>query len=156
MRLWAADEHLEDEDLLEMLNAGLIPLVVVDDSKARLWAQVLPAIQTHDDLVLREGGDIAFAFRKGSPQLKLALDAFVKKSAKGTLFGNVVFCKYLTEGDFVKNAAADKERRKLEISSPSSAASVTTTASTILCWQRRATRNRSSTIPSAAPLALWA
>jgi membrane-bound lytic murein transglycosylase MltF len=114
VRLWAADEHLEDEDLLEMLNAGLIPLVVVDDNKARLWAQVLPAIQSHDDLVVREGGDIAFAFRKGSPQLKSALDAFVKKTAKGTLFGNVVFSKYLTEGDFVKNAAADKERRKLE------------------------------------------
>jgi hypothetical protein len=33
---------LEDEDLLEMLNAGLLQAVVVDDWKARMWAQVLP------------------------------------------------------------------------------------------------------------------
>src|SRR3954471_9236474 len=37
LRLVGADEHLEDEDLLDMLNAGLIPLTVVDDHKARLW-----------------------------------------------------------------------------------------------------------------------
>ena len=51
---------------------------------------------------------------QGSPQLKSALDAFVRRTAKGTLFGNVVFSKYLADTDFVKDAAAEKERRKLE------------------------------------------
>ena len=74
LRLVEADEHLEDEDLLDMLNAGLIPLVVVDDHKARLWARVLPRIAVHEDLAVREEGRIAFAIRKRSPRLKAALD----------------------------------------------------------------------------------
>ena len=31
-------EALEDEDLLEMLDAGLLPVAVVDEHKARVWA----------------------------------------------------------------------------------------------------------------------
>src|SRR3954454_23483821 len=96
-RLVEADEHLEDEDLLEMLNAGLIPLVVVDDHKARLWARVLPKIAVHEDLAVREEGRIAFAIRKRSPKLKAALDAFVGKNGKGTTFGNIVFNRYLAD-----------------------------------------------------------
>src|SRR3954462_6693911 len=88
LRLVEADEHLEDEDLLDMLNAGLIPLTVVDDHKARLWAKLLPEIKVREGVSVREGGRIAFAVRKRSPRLKAALDAFVAKSGKGTTFGN--------------------------------------------------------------------
>jgi membrane-bound lytic murein transglycosylase MltF len=35
-----ANEYLEDEDLLEMVNAGLLPMVVVDNHKAKFWAQI--------------------------------------------------------------------------------------------------------------------
>ena len=80
LRLVEADEHLEDEDLLDMLNAGLVPLVVVDDHKAKLWAGVLSDIKVREDLALREGGRIAFVIRKKSPRLKAALDAFVAKT----------------------------------------------------------------------------
>lgn len=62
--LEAAPEALEDEDLLEMLNAGLIPLIVVDQHKALFWKQVFPKIQVHDNVVLREGGDIAWRYAK--------------------------------------------------------------------------------------------
>src|SRR3954467_3499529 len=114
LRLVEADEHLEDEDLLDMLNAGLIPLVVVDDHKAGLWAKVLPRITVHEDLAVREEGRIAFAIRKRSPRLKAALDAFVGKNGKGTTFGNVVFNRYLADADFVKDASSEAERRKFE------------------------------------------
>src|SRR4051812_17134426 len=113
-RLVEADEHLEDEDLLDMLNAGLIPLVVVDDHKAGLWAKVLPRITVHEDLAVREEGRIAFAVRKRSPRLKAALDAFVGKNGKGTTFGNVVLGRYLADADFVKDASSEAERRKFE------------------------------------------
>jgi membrane-bound lytic murein transglycosylase MltF len=114
LRLVEADEHLEDEDLLDMLNAGLIPLTVVDDHKARLWAKLLPRIGVREELAVREGGRIAFAIRKRSPRLKAALDAFVGKHEKGTTFGNVVFDRYLAETDFVRDAASEAERRKFE------------------------------------------
>ena len=112
--LVAADEHLEDEDLLEMLNAGLIPLTVVDDHKAGLWARVLPKIKVREDLFVREGGRIAFAIRKRSPKLKAALGAFVAKHGKGTTFGNVVFGRYLASTDFVKDAESGSDQRRFD------------------------------------------
>src|SRR3954447_14377241 len=114
LRLVEADEHLEDEDLLDMLNAGLIPLTVVDDHKARLWARVLPEIKVREDVAVREGGRIAFALRKQSPKLKAALDAFVAKTGRGTTFGNIVFARYLTDNDFVKDVSGEADRRKFE------------------------------------------
>ena len=67
MKIDPAPEALDDVDLLEMLSAGLLPLTVVDDHLARFWAEVFDGITPREDLVLREGGQIAWAFRKGSP-----------------------------------------------------------------------------------------
>jgi membrane-bound lytic murein transglycosylase MltF len=114
LRLVEANEHLEDEDLLDMLNAGLIPLMVVDDHKARLWAKMLPKITVREDISVREEGRIAFAIRKQSPKLKAALNAFVGKNEKGTTFGNIVFNRYLADTDFVKDASSAADRRKFE------------------------------------------
>ena len=76
-------DALEDEDTLEMLNAGLLALVVVDDWKGRMWAQVLPKITVREDLVLRSTGVIGWAIRKGSPQLEAAiLDFYVNYGKK--------------------------------------------------------------------------
>jgi membrane-bound lytic murein transglycosylase MltF len=69
-------EALEDEDLMEMANAGIVDLLVVDDWKARIWAQILPGLRVRDDLVLRDAGRIGWAIRKGSPLLAAALDDF--------------------------------------------------------------------------------
>ena len=78
-----APETLEDEDLLEMTNAGLVQYVVVDDFLARFWASVLPAIKLHPEVALRSGGEIAWAIRKNSPLLKAELDAFLAKYPEG-------------------------------------------------------------------------
>jgi len=82
-RIVLLPDALEDEDTLEMLNAGLLGFAVVDDWKARMWAQVLPKIKVREDLVLRDGGHIGVAIRKGSPQLATELKdfyvSFVKK-----------------------------------------------------------------------------
>jgi membrane-bound lytic murein transglycosylase MltF len=66
-------DALEDEDKLEMLNAGLLDFVVVDDWLGRMWAQVLPHITVREDLVLRSQTFKGWAIRKGSPQLHAAL-----------------------------------------------------------------------------------
>ncbi len=75
-------DALEDEDALEMLNAGLLQFIVVDDWKARLWAQILPKIKLREDLVLRAGAQVGWAFRPGSPQLAAVLDEFYLKQVK--------------------------------------------------------------------------
>jgi membrane-bound lytic murein transglycosylase MltF len=113
VKVKAAPEALADEDILEMLNAGLIPFAVVDDHKAAFWAQVLPEIRPHPELALRSGGETAWAFRKNSPQLKARLDDFARRHGRGTAFGNQKFQEYLKSLKYVKNASSQKELAKL-------------------------------------------
>ena len=107
-----APETLEDEDLIEMVNAGLIPLIVVDKHKADFWKQIFPKITVHDGVAVRTGGDIAWAIRKGSPQLKAAVDDFVARHAQGTTAGNSLLARYLKSAKYVKDAASESERKK--------------------------------------------
>jgi membrane-bound lytic murein transglycosylase MltF len=69
-------DALEDEDMMEMVNAGLLGAIVVDDWKARLWARVLPKLRLHADVVLRADALTGWAIRKDSPQLAAAIDGF--------------------------------------------------------------------------------
>ena len=114
MRLVAADETFEDEDLLEMVNAGLIPMIVMDSHKAQFWTQIFDQIQVHSDIAVRTGGDIAWAFRKNSPQLKAVVNEFVKGHKKGTLIGNMMLKRYLKNTKYVKNSLSKQELEKFE------------------------------------------
>lgn len=107
-----APENLEDEDLLEMLQAGLIETMVVDDHKAKFWKQIFPQLTLHEDIALRSGGNIAWAIRKNSPRLMDELNGFIATHRKGTTFGNVVLQKYLKNTKYVKNATNEKEMEK--------------------------------------------
>lgn len=114
MNLVLADETFEDEDLLEMVNAGLIPMIVMDSHKAEFWAQIFDRIKVHPDIAVRSGGEIAWAFRKSSPKLKAVVNEFVKDHKKGTLYGNILLKRYLRDTEYVKNAIAQKELEKFE------------------------------------------
>ncbi len=81
VELHLVPDALEDEDLMEMLDAGLIELLVVDDWKARMWAQVLPKIKVRSDLVLRENAKTGWAIRKDSPKLQAEIDDFFRNWA---------------------------------------------------------------------------
>ena len=107
-----APEVLEDEDLIEMVSAGLIPLIVVDKHKADFWRQIFPTIKVHEELALRTGGNIAWAIRKESPQLKAAVDDFVVRHRKGTKAGNIILTRYFKNAKYVKDAASASERKK--------------------------------------------
>ena len=111
-KLIPAEENFEDEDLLEMVNAGLIPMIVMDSHKAHFWAQIFDKIRVHDGIAVREGGEIAWAFRKNSPKLKSIAAEFVKGHKKGTLLGNMLLKRYLKSTQYVKNALDDKELKK--------------------------------------------
>ena len=109
-----ADELLEDYDLLEMVNAGLIPAIVVDSHKAALWVQVFENITVHEELAVNEGGSIAWAIRKESPKLLAAVNSFVKKAKKGTLLGNILIKRYLQSADWIDNVRAGQARERYE------------------------------------------
>ena len=75
VKLHIVSEDLEDEDLMEMLDAGIIPIIVVDDWMAKMWAQILPNIRINETASLRSGY-IGCAFRKSSPLLTAELKDF--------------------------------------------------------------------------------
>jgi membrane-bound lytic murein transglycosylase MltF len=107
-------ESLDDDDLLEMVNAGLLPAIVVDDYLAAFWKQVLPGITLHPQAVLRSGGDLAIAFRKNSPKLHDAADRFARKWGHSSAFANIVRKKYLQSTHYAASATAAAERKKFE------------------------------------------
>jgi len=88
-----AEETLDDGELLEMVNAGLIPAVVVDSHIGDFWSQLLPDIRLHD-YRLRSDGRIAWAFRKDSPKFAEVVNGFVKTAKQGTGFGNTILKRY--------------------------------------------------------------
>src|SRR5262245_53708276 len=53
--LTALDEELEDEDILEMVNAGLLPWAVVDDHKARVWSGLYASLVLRTDIAVNSG-----------------------------------------------------------------------------------------------------
>lgn len=114
IKLVAVEEILEDEDLLEMVNAGLIPMLIMDSHKAEFWKQIFKKIRVHSDIAVRSGGEIAWAFRKNSPKLKAIVNEFVKGHKKGTLIGNMLLKRYLRDTKYVKNSVSEKELKKLE------------------------------------------
>ena len=105
---------LEDDDVLEMVNAGLAPITIVDDYLAEFWSKVFPSITVHRDIAVRSGGSLAVAFRKDNPKLREAVNTWLKKHGKGDGFRNTIERRYLENTTFVKNAAADAERQKLQ------------------------------------------
>ena len=109
IRIEAVDESLEDEDLIEMVDTGLLPWAVVDDYKPQMWREVFTRITVRDDLVLREGARLAWAIRPDSPQLKAFLNTFLKDNREGTLFGNIIRNRYIRDFDWTENAVGAEE-----------------------------------------------
>jgi membrane-bound lytic murein transglycosylase MltF len=107
-----AAENLEDDDLLEMVNAGLIPATVVDDYLANYWKKMLPDLTVHEDVAFRTGGSLAVAIRKGSPKLAAELNGFIAQNGLNSAIGAVINKRYLQSTDYVKNAASLAERKK--------------------------------------------
>lgn len=82
VKIKIVSEDLEDEDLMEMLNAGIISTIVVDDWKAKMWSPILPNIRLNDSAAVRENAQIGCAFRKNSPLLSAELNDFYYQHQK--------------------------------------------------------------------------
>ena len=109
-----APEALEDDDLLEMVNAGLVDAIVVDDFVAQFWRQVFPNLQLHESAAVRTGGTIAVAVRKNNPVMQRAVNMWIKEYGPRTTFGNVMDRRYLESVKYAKSATNDAERKKFE------------------------------------------
>jgi membrane-bound lytic murein transglycosylase MltF len=110
--LTPAPEELEDEDLMEMANAGLVDVLVVDNHKAWFWQRVWPGLKVYPTVTLRSGAEIAWAVRKNSPELKSALNGFLTTNGKESLTARMIFRRYLLNTQYVKGAAAEEGRKR--------------------------------------------
>ncbi len=110
----AADKNLMDDDLVQMVNAGLIPATVTTKQRAALWSQVLDHIQSHPDLVIASGAQLALVMRKNNPQFKQLVDEFVSSHAVGTSFGSTLLRRYLQDTKWVKDSTSAEEMKKFQ------------------------------------------
>jgi membrane-bound lytic murein transglycosylase MltF len=103
VRIIAADENLETEDILELVNTGVIELTVSDSHLASIWSGVYQNLVVCENLKLRSGGKIAWMIRKRSPKLLASLNAYIKKNKKGTMLGNIYFKRYFKDNKWIEN-----------------------------------------------------
>lgn len=114
VKIVPVSENLEDEDLMEMLDAGIISMIVVDDWKAKMWAQILPNIKVNDSLAVRENGKTGWAFRKDSPLLLAELKDFYYKSAKQLGILPYLVAKYNKQVKKLQDPTTQKNWKRYE------------------------------------------
>jgi len=94
-----------------MVNAGIIPITVVDSHIAAFWKQIFGGITVHENIAVNEGGEIALALRKDCPRLKALVNECMSGSkTAGTV--NSLLRTYLKNTRWVKNAASEQEMQK--------------------------------------------
>ncbi len=104
VRIQPVSELLEDSDLVEMVNAGLLPWTIVDDYKLPWWQDAFKDLVVRDDLVIRDDVRTAWGIRKDSPQLLAAINKFLQTHREGTRLGNVMKNRYFRDFDWTTNA----------------------------------------------------
>jgi len=109
-----APENLEMEDILEMVNAGLVKVTIADDHIAKFWKQIFTKLGLHPDAAIRTGGEIGWMIRKDSPQLKTELNAFLARFPEGSSRRNQLLQKYLKSTKYAKEATSKDEIAKFE------------------------------------------
>ncbi len=107
-----ADGQFLTEDIIEMVNAGVIDYTICDDFKAELWAKVLPDIRLDSEVRIIEEQHIGWAIRKDSPELLAALNTYAQNVKKGSYLGNVLFNKYFDNTRWIDNPLSQSERDK--------------------------------------------
>ena len=113
MRIELLPDELESEDVLDMVNVGLVRIAVCEEWLAEIWAGHLPNVRVRRDLVLRESTQLGWAMRPRSPKLKAVLDEFVAEArAKGLFESFVAGADASTRR--MQNAAGRNEVKKFE------------------------------------------
>jgi membrane-bound lytic murein transglycosylase MltF len=113
IRLTPAAPDLQVGDLLEMVNAGLVPMTVAEDKVAQAWVKVLPDLKIHSQIVVA-ASPLAWVVQPNTPQLKSVVNEFIRDHKIGTVYGNTVKDKYLSNIKWVKDAIAGEDLAHFE------------------------------------------
>jgi membrane-bound lytic murein transglycosylase MltF len=107
-------DALEDEDMMEMLNAGLLDAIIVDDWLAHMWTQILPHIKVNDQAVVRSGGRVGWAIRKNSPKLAAELNEFYTSFLQRQGVYQIRVRQYYARIQQIRDASEGPERHRFE------------------------------------------
>jgi membrane-bound lytic murein transglycosylase MltF len=113
-KLVLVPDALEDEDMMEMLSAGLLEVIVVDDWKAKMWAQILPKIKVNEQATVREEGKYGWAIRKGSPKLEAEILDFYKSYIKKQGVAAYRLQQYMSRVKHIRNPTEIAEWKRFE------------------------------------------
>jgi len=96
--------YLEAEDILEMVNAGLIPFTIISEDLGTLWSSVYDKLNVYTKIAVDSNVSYGWAFRKNSPKLKAAVNKFIPSIRKGSMVGNMLYDKWLKNKERLRNA----------------------------------------------------
>jgi membrane-bound lytic murein transglycosylase MltF len=108
----ALPEALESEDILELVNDGLIGITIMDDYKAKMWSTVYEKLTLHEDMTFREDAQLAVMVRKNNPLLLKELNDFIKTKHVDNAFAKVATEKYFKSKRYKKLSKSGISKRK--------------------------------------------
>lgn len=118
VRIEDVDERLDTDEILELVQAGVLPATVADRHLAGFWAQVFPDLDVRTDLVVAADRDIAWAFRKNSPLLEEVVNEFLRSHRQRTEFGNIILRRYLQNVRRVTYPTTSTDRARFDRAIP--------------------------------------
>lgn len=113
-RIVPVPDALEDEDMMEMVSAGVLDAIVVDDWKARMWLQVLPKLKVNGEAIVRAGGKVGWALRKDSPKLSGLLNEFYSVYVQKQGLYNARMKQYFARIRQLKDPTGSADRKRFE------------------------------------------
>jgi len=114
IRIVESDANLLSEDIIELVNAGVVDMTVIDDFKAELWAQIFPHVVVREDIQISTGGHVGWAIRKNNPELEASLKEFLPQVRKRSLLGNLLADRYFGTTKWIRNPMDELGQQKLE------------------------------------------
>ena len=114
VKLVLLPDALEDEDAMEMANAGVLDVLIVDDWKATTWAPVLPQLKVIPGAAVRSGGHTGWVLRKDSPKLAAELTDFYTNVVKKQGVHAVLRAQAAKRVKEFKNNTADEELKRFQ------------------------------------------
>ncbi|KAB8028628.1 transporter substrate-binding domain-containing protein [Fluviispira multicolorata] len=114
IKLQVLPDDLSDEDKLEMVNAGILKIVIVDDIIAKAWEKILPNIKVNYKAFVRENGKSGWMIRKNSPKLASELEDFFIHYVEKTNVNDVRYAQTLEKWNQLKNNTQSSETEKFQ------------------------------------------
>lgn len=152
IRIERLDPSLAVEDVMEMVQAGILGFSVVEQPIAERWAKVLPKLRVDRHLVLDNRADMAWYVRRDASTLRATIDRFLA-DYRAPADQDVAFQRVYRRAYKVRNPLARPIASAWKRCVPCCSATRSAATSTGWRWRPWPTRNRISTRRRAVPAA---